>query len=269
MLLNKITSQYEIVGQLSTGGTAIVYQGVDLHTGFPVAVKELRTGFRNNEFVRKKFKEEANRYLYLNHPNIVRLVDFIDGGEAVYLVMEFVDGVNLEDYINKVSGPLPESVTAAMMCEVLDAIAYAHSQDVIHLDLKPLNIMISNSGEIKVLDFGIAHTLQDGNPEKIMGSPVYMSPEQISGKAVSTLSDIYSLGVTLFQLLTTQTPFPNATGRDDVFKAVMQEQIADVRNIRNDLSPTIAAIVRKATMKQPEHRFQTCADFKNALGPLI
>ena len=142
--MKKIGSNIELVEKLNEGGTAIVHLGVNTWTGFPVAVKELKKNFFKYDFVREKFKAEANKYLYLNHPNIVKLHDFIEEGDSHYLVMELIEGFNLNEYQNKVTGPMPISMAALLISETLKALAHAHQQGVVHLDIKPSNIMLSN-----------------------------------------------------------------------------------------------------------------------------
>lgn len=255
----------EMVEQIGSGGAASVWKGVDLHTGSLVAVKVLWKNLFKNEQIRNKFIGEANQYLYLEHPNIVRLKDFIIREDAYYLVMEFIEGQTLDDYINKVTGPVPEEVAAAMLDEVLAAIGYAHDQSVIHLDLKPSNIMISSEGQIKVLDFGIASKADELDKGAIMGSPMYMSPEQINGKGIDQRSDIYGLGVTFHQMLTGRLPYPTNISRDELFKRIRNSQLPRLNKFIPWASKTAQLIIDKATAKQPANRFDSCRAFQEAI----
>jgi len=259
----------EIIEQIGTGGAGSVWKGVDLHTGKLVAVKTLWKNLFKDEIIRTKFIEEANRYLYINHPNIVKLRDFIAKDEAYYLVMEFIEGQTLEEYINKVTGPIPEEVAFAILKEVLLAIDFAHKQDVIHLDIKPSNIMISVSGDIKVLDFGISAKAEDAGKGSIMGSPMYMSPEQIKGKAIDFRSDIYSLGVMLHQMLSGKLPYSSNITKEKLFEMIQDSQLPRLDTIVPWASSDAQYLVDMATAKSPSKRFNSCADFYESLIKII
>lgn len=262
--MKRIGEHIEIVEKLNEGGTANVYLGVDTWTGYPVAVKELKGNFFKSDFVRRKFKEEANRYLYLNHPNIVKLQDFIDAGSTHYLVMEFVEGHNLNEYQNNVTGPMPSPMAALLMSEVLKALDYAHKEGVLHLDIKPSNVMLSQSNEIKVLDFGISQDSSESNNSKMVGTPNYMSPEQIEGKGIDHRADIYSAGVTLYELITGKPPFTECEDRSQLFQAIKEKPIPGIPG-----EAEINRIIRKATSKDKKDRYQSCSDFNNDLSKLV
>lgn len=252
---------YHILEQIGHGGTGAVYKAIDERSGFLVAVKVLfKRAFENN-FIRDKFIEEANRYLYLDHPNIVGLKDFIIGEEGYYLVMEYVEGLSLDKYIRNITGPIPEEVAKAIMVEVLKAMSYAHQEGVIHMDLKPANIMVADNGDIKVLDFGIATEKGESN-YKVMGSPLYMSPEQVKGKGIDSTSDIYSLGVTLYQMITAQEPYPSNISKDELFQLILHSPFISNSGMSKDmLSEEFSRIIQKATAKDKRSRYKTCSDF--------
>ena len=251
---------YHAIQQIGHGGTGIVYSAVDERTGYMVAIKMLYKQAFANTFVREKFIEEANRYLYLNHRNIVDLKDFIIRDDAYYLVMEFVQGQSLDQYIRTVTGPVPEEIAAAIMMEVLNAIAFAHLNGVIHLDLKPANIMIADSGDIKVLDFGIS--VEEGKKEKkIMGSPLYMSPEQVTGEEIGFKTDIYSLGVTLYQMVTGKEPYPADISKEELFEKIKKTPLLSFKEDCLNLSEKMIEIIQKATNKKQEKRFESCNEF--------
>ena len=262
--MRRIGPNIEIVESLNEGGTASIYLGVNTWSGRPVAIKELKSDFFKNDYVRGKFIEEANQYLYLNHPNIVRLIDFIDEKSAQYLVMEYVDGQNLFEYQRNVTGPMPVSMAALLISEVLLALQYAHENNVVHLDIKPANIMLSNNNEVKVLDFGISQDMNGKKSEKLMGSPSYMSPEQIDSRDIDHRSDIYSLGVTLYELITGRVPYDDVQSREELFHAI---RLKPVPSIGRDHA--INRIIAKSTAKRKEERFQSCDEFRNSLIPLI
>jgi serine/threonine protein kinase len=262
--LKKINN-IQIIQPLNSGGTAHVYLGVDVYTGEPVAIKELKHSFFKSEFVREKFLEEANQYLYLEHPNIVKLKDFIKHDDTHYLIMEYIDGKNLSDYISKVTGPIPIQNIALFLNEVLSAIGYIHEKGLIHLDIKPSNIMLSDRNEIKVIDFGISQDSNRKEKESVMGSPSYMSPEQIIGKNIDFRSDIYSLGITLYEMVTGKVPFSYCESREEIFEAINNNHIPSVElpydfdSIHED---KINLIIQKATRKDLKERYQTCEEFQ-------
>jgi serine/threonine-protein kinase len=258
----------QVIQSIKPGGTANLYLGVDLFTGHPVAVKELKPGFFKNEMVREKFLEEANRYLYLEHPNIVKLKDFIDKGDTQYLVMEYIDGHDLSDYVSNISGPLPLYSIALIMNEVLSAMDYAHDRNLIHLDLKPSNIMLTKEDRVKVIDFGIAHDKEKGELKTVMGSPSYMSPEQIEGKELDHRSDIYSLGITMYEMITGTLPFGDCDTKEELFNAIKTKPLPPVKlkyKADADFEHQINLILRKATFKDPNARYQSCEELQTDL----
>ena len=257
----------EIIEEIGTGGTASVLKGIDLNNGRLVAVKVLWSNLFKSDEMRKRFVFEANQYLYLKHPGIVSLKDFIIREDAYFLVMEFVDGSNLEEYINKVSGPIPEIRAIAMMKEVLDAIGYAHENNVLHLDIKPSNIMIDGSGRIKILDFGISNESTKVNTGQIMGSPLYMSPEQTLGKNIDSRSDIYSLGITLFQMLTGTTPLRGNMSRDELFTKIREGKLPKAKEVYPFISDHLQAVIDKATCVDMNDRFKSTMEFSSKLLP--
>lgn len=262
--MRKIGPNIEVVEPLNQGGTAKIYLGVNTWSGKLVAIKELKVDFFKDEYIRQKFREEANQYLYLAHPNIVNLIDFIDLKTSQFLVMEYVDGQNLFEYQNNVTGPMPVSMAALLVSEVCNALQYAHNKDVVHLDIKPANIMLSKQNEIKVLDFGISRDTKMKNIEKLMGSPSYMSPEQIDESNLDHRTDIYSLGITLFELITGKLPFDYAKSREQLFDAIRHQSIPLIGS-NNFLN----SIIARSTAKNKYDRYQTCDEFREALLPLF
>lgn len=260
-----IAERYEAAEKLREGGTATIYLGVDNFKGERVAIKQLKPQFFKDKYMRAALKKEANRYLYLRHPNIVRLNDFIIEKGKHFLIMEYVEGQNLSEYLRNVTGPMPIGMAALLMSEVLSALNFAHQKNVAHLDIKPSNIMLSINDEIKVIDFGIAQVINDNGPERTMGTPSYMSPEQLPpSKGVNYLSDIYSCGITLYELITGHTPFKNAKSREELFEAIMKNNIPSIGRVHG-----INKVIAKAAAKKKESRYTTCDEFKSSLSPII
>jgi eukaryotic-like serine/threonine-protein kinase len=261
----KQINNIELVQVINSGGTATVYLGIDLFTGHPVAVKELKANMFKSDFVRKKFIEEANQYLYMDHPNIVKLKDFIITNDNHYLVMEYVDGKNLYDHMTTVTGPLPLQNVALLLNEVLSALTYVHDRKLIHLDIKPSNIMLSNSNAVKLVDFGISQDKKSTVSEQPIGSPAYMSPEQVEDQTVDFQSDIYSTGITMFELLTGSLPFQSSETREELFQAIKTNKMPHLKaNNSHDVvhEEEMNRIFRKATTKDKRQRYQSCEAFQ-------
>lgn len=261
--MNDTLPYYHILSQIGAGGAGKVFKAIDEKSGFLVAIKTLHKKSFANDFIRSKFIEEANRYLYLSHPNIVNLRDFIIKDNCYYLVMEFVAGLPLDEYMNQVISPIPEEVSVALITEVLQSIEYAHSNNVIHMDIKPSNIMISTEGDVKVLDFGIS--IETGEQtDKIVGSPIYMSPEQINGDNIDFRTDIYSIGVMFYQMLSGSPPFSGIKDKEALFKLIKRGPLPgiDKLNVKNKLKDAI----KKATERNRDNRFNSCSEFIERLN---
>ncbi|WP_395767848.1 serine/threonine protein kinase [Aquirufa sp.] len=260
--------QYDTIETLSEGASGIVYLAVDTYTGFPVAIKVLRQSFHSNAVALDKFQFEANQYLYLNHQNIVTLKGF--NFNPPYLVMEYIEGNTLDEYVKKnYPKGIPQALAIQIMIQIADAIHYAHMRQfpVLHLDLKPANIMIKPDGNIKVIDFGISRNTTQINPSMFVGSPYYMSPEQVNNANVTQLSDIYSLGVTLFYLLKGKAPFDPKLNIDEVFAKKLDGELEGIGPANFPVN--LANCIKKATQVNPIHRYPTCLEFKKALISLL
>lgn len=262
----------EIIKQLDSGGSATIYLGININTGKPVAVKELNEYLFKNNYTREKFREEANRYLYLEHPNIVELVDLILYPDRGYLIMEYIEGKNLRDYMKNITGWLPVQNVALFIHETLNALEYAHNKGVIHMDIKPSNIMLSNQNQIKLIDFGISQKKDRANDGIKMGTPFYMSPEQIEGKGIDERTDIYSLGITMYELIAGTPPFAGNTTKDELLEIIRTKNIPKVKILNSydkEYEDQINEIIIKSTAKNPNNRFRSCQEFKNALKIFI
>ena len=255
---------YYIDSQISSGGTAAVYRGIDLRSGYEVAIKALFPHRAKDSFVKKRFREEANHYLYLSHPNITKLVDFIEDGNNYYLVMEFVDGVPLDEYI-KLTGPLSDSEITDLFLQVLDTIAYLHQNQVLHLDIKPSNMMVVENEDgtkhIKILDMGISAKINDkSNNIKKCGSPAFMAPEQINQGKLGFFTDIFALGVTLFNIITMKLPF-FGNNHTEIFEKICNEPTPSTKDVCENVNPLYQPIIERALNKNAANRYQTCEEF--------
>ena len=269
-IIGQHINSIEILSKLPVvGGTAEVYRGYDHMMGYFYAVKRLHKEMFSNDLVKSLFIEEANQYLYLEHPNIVQLRDFIMRDDAYYLVMEFVEGKNLEQYMNEVTGALMPEQAMPFMYDMLDAMSYAHSQEVIHRDIKPSNIMITQDAQVKIIDFGIAVKKENLDTDIAMYTPMYASPEQVTvGAPIDHRSDIYSLGATFFTMLTTKTPYPSGTQPEELKEMVQKKPTRRLKDCIPWATSSLQAVLDKATHKKPSQRYASCADFKEALRTL-
>lgn len=282
-MIGKEILNYRITGIIGQGGMGTVYLGVNKFIQEQkVAIKVINHDMLN-DFTRQRLEEEAHRLASLNHPNIVHLVNFHkDEKGSVYLIMEYAEGVSIEKYLREVNGLVVEERICSLFEPILDGIGCAHkhknskgeNDPIIHCDIKPANIVITPDKEpkIKILDFGIAQILseQDEQARLVMGTPSYMSPEQVRGEHLDARSDIYSLGVLLHQMLTGNAPYDTTTlTEQQINQKVVEEPLPRMATYYKYVSDKVQKIVDKATAKNPDDRYQTCEEFKKALHRAI
>lgn len=258
---------YYIDHLIAEGGTAKVYWGIDRRSGFPVAIKELKIRHFKNTVIREKFKSvEAQLYLYMQHPNIPRLVDFIDmhEQEKLFIIMEFIQGKSLEQYIYGEIGLIPEEKALPMFIDILDTVAYLHNNGVLHLDIKSNNIMLQPNGKIKLLDMGIASRMSDASDSTGFGTPAYMPPEQSEKRQCGRYTDIFALGIMLFEMLTGTIPFAGQT-TSEIRQKIKFDPTPQMNSIYPIIKPQLQSIVEKALAKEPMMRYQSCESFADAI----
>lgn len=252
---------YHIDSPIDAGGTAEVFKAIDLRSGFLVAIKALFPSRAKDDFIMQKFREEANHYLYLEHPNITKLVDFVEQDNQFYIVMEYIEGIQLDEYLHTVTGPMPDERLVPIFCEILKTIEFLHNKDLLHLDIKPGNIMIVDHSKVKILDMGISAKLSDQNNNlRTCGSPSYMSPEQISKGVLGKYTDIFALGITLFKMSTGDLPF-KGKHHTDIFNNIINSSLPKAADYYPGINPKIQAILEKALGKNSNDRYQNCGDF--------
>lgn len=264
--------KYKKIKNLGEGAQGTVILALDTEIERKVAIKSLHESLMSDTLHVKRFKEEARTLASLGHSSIVKVYDYVANSSACHLIMEYFEGHPLDLYIRNVTGPIPEDAAIDIYIKVLDAMNHIHNKKIIHRDIKPSNIMINDKSEIRLLDFGIAkNTENDPTLTKIGASagytPMYMSPEHCNGSPITKYSDIYSLGVTLWQMLTGKAPYEEFT-QGQIYLKVANEPLPSIQSVYQNVSQKMNTIVQKATHKNPKERYSSCDAFKKALEQL-
>lgn len=271
-----IAGRYQLGQLLGRGGMADVYAGTDARLGRQVAVKLLKPSLANDPSFRTRFRQEAQAAARMAHPTIVRVFDAGEetvrepsGAEvqAPFIVMERVDGTLLKDIVAR--GPLNPTEAVRIVDGILTALEYSHRAGVVHRDIKPGNVMVTPSGQVKVMDFGIARAISDSSAtiaqtSAILGTAQYFSPEQARGEAIDARTDLYSTGVVLYELLTGRPPFHGDTAVAIAYQHISEPPVPP-NAINPAISPALNAVVMRSLAKNKDERFQTAADFKTDL----
>jgi serine/threonine protein kinase/putative intracellular protease/amidase len=289
--------RYEVIRELGAGGMGVVYKAEHRIMGRPVALKVMAPHLTAKPGAVERFRKEVRAAAQINHPNIVTAHDADEAGGLHFLVMEFVEGVSLDRFVAK-KGPATVQLAAAFTRQAALGLQHAHEKGMVHRDIKPQNMMVTRKGQVKVMDFGLARFVhtddEDGaagrtapggrlpfgagrpvadpltNPNLLMGTPDYLSPEQAKNShAVDSRSDIYSLGCTLFFLLVGKPPFAAAPSLIDKLLAHTEQPPPDIRELRPDVPEGLAAVLDKMLAKKPDDRFDTAGDVAVALQPFV
>ena len=266
-----IDNRYLLQRQIASGGMATIYTGLDTRLDRPVAVKIMHAHLANDEAFVSRFIKEAKATAALSHPNIVSIQDqgWNEGGPpAVFLVMELVEGSTLRDYLNE-KGSLTVEQTFQLITPVLSALSAAHRIGIIHRDIKPENILISKDGRIKVADFGLARNISMGQTmtaesSVVLGSVSYLSPEQVQRGVADARSDIYAVGIVLFEMLTGSKPYSGETPIQIAYRHV-NDRIPDIQTIKSEIPTSIAELVYEATAPNPDQRPKNAEELLNKL----
>jgi len=261
--------RYELREELGRGAMGVVYRAHDPVIGRDVAVKtlylsEAGTGMSREDLI-GRFQTEARAAGLLTHPNIVVVYDAGEEEGIFYITMELVEGRSLQTMLDgRQLFPLPRVVR--LMEQVCSALDFAHQRNVVHRDIKPANLMLTADDTVKITDFGTAKILQFGTAQTshVMGTPSYMSPEQVKGKPVDGRSDIFSLGVILYELMTGEKPFPGQNITTVIYKIINEDPIPP-RSLDSSIHPGLSAVITHALAKEPSARFQTCQELLDAL----
>ena len=273
----KLDGLYEVKELIGSGGMANVYKAVMLGRNGPVpagtvvAVKVLRQEYTHDPELVRRFKNESKAISLLNHPNIVKVYDVSVNDQLQYIVMEYVDGMTLREYLNERGGKLTSRETVHFISQILKALEHAHANGVVHRDIKPQNIMLLDNGQLRMMDFGIARISRAENQlsgGKAMGSVHYISPEQAKGDETDFTSDLYSVGVMMYEMLSGHLPFD----ADDVVEVAIK-QISDQPRSLRELAPWVPVglveITERAMAKRPENRYKSAAEMLEALNAYV
>jgi serine/threonine-protein kinase len=256
-----IADRYELEELVGSGGMSDVFRARDNQLDRRVAIKILHERYAGDPEYLTRFRTEARSVARLSHPNIVTVIDRGDDDGRQFIVFEHVDGENLKELVRR-SGRLPVRRAIELALQVADGLAFAHQEGLVHRDVKPQNVLLSREGEVKVTDFGIARSLEVEHgvtqTGTVLGTGEYLAPEQASGKPISPATDVYSLGVVLWEMLAGEVPF---SGENFVAVALrhVNEPVPSLREVRPDVSPRLAAAVERALAKDPAHRFPSMA----------
>lgn len=270
MIGRRLGGRYEVLEKVGGGGMALVYKARDTFLNRTVAVKLLRPQYAEDEEFLGRFRREAQSAARLSHPNVVNVYDVGQEGSSHYIVMEFIEGSTLKQLV-KNNGPLSSGLAARIAYQIAEALDHAHRNKVVHRDIKPHNILVMPSGRVKVTDFGIARAVTDTtltNTGNIIGSVHYFSPEQARGGFTGEKSDLYSLGVVLYEMLTGSVPFKGDSPFSIAIKH-LQEDVKPPGRLRSGIPQELESIVMRALEKDPLKRYRSASEMTKDLGKYL
>jgi serine/threonine-protein kinase len=263
-----LSNRYQLLQTLGSGGTAVVYRARDLMLERQVAIKVLRPDFGKDDTFRERFRQEARAAANISHPNIVTVHDFGLDNDRLFIVMEYVPGTDLKTMLRQHS-PFSLDEAIPLILQACAGLGYAHRSGIVHCDVKPHNMLVTPEGQLKVTDFGIARALAGIHPDEksdvVWGSPQYFSPEQASGAAPSPASDVYSLGVVLYEMLTGRLPL-NADTATELARMHRDEPPVPPRKINPNLPASLERILLKVLSKEPAARYRSADQFGQVLS---
>ena len=266
-LVGSRVGAYLITKRIGEGGVGEVFKGLDVMLKREVAIKVLRDELTSDPVFLKRFSNEAQFLAKLSHPNVASVHAFLNEGGKQFMVMEYVPGISLDEFIRS-GGPVPVERALTIFRKALDGIAHAHAHDIVHRDIKPANIMLADSGQVKVMDFGIARALDSQEQltrhGQVAGTARAMAPEQIRGAQADVRSDIYSLGIVLYTLLAGRPPF-EGKGDHALMMAQLEQAPPSLHSLIGNIPPKLESAVMRALEKDPAARFQSVAAFARAV----
>jgi len=262
-----LNGRYQLVAQQGSGGMSVIYKAVDRALGRTVAIKILRPSLTSDPSFLEKFRNEARAVANLSHPNIVTVYDVGSDAPTYYIVMELVEGTDLKKIV-KANGALPIDRAIELSIQICAGLGYAHRSGLVHADVKPQNILVTPQDIVKVTDFGIAQALTNTQPQRkvdvVWGSPHYFAPEQARGEAPSPQSDVYSVGIVMFELLTGDLPYVG-TNQQELAMAHIREPIPNVTDLNPKVPDGLSKMIARAMAKDPRDRFRDADQLGNVL----
>ncbi len=265
-MTRQIKDEYSIIGEIGAGGMATVYKAVQKSLDRMVAIKELKKAYQADDQIVKRFERESRVAASLQHENIVHIYDYWKKPHYA-IVMEYVDGITLAHVIEK-TGALPVDVGIMIAVQVSTALDYAHMRGFVHRDIKPSNIMIKRNGEVKLMDFGIAQSRSLEAltlPGMLIGTPAYMSPEQVLGQQLDARSDIFSFGIVLYEMFTGAKPFSDDNTRS-VTARILKDKFLSPRRINGEIPWRLQRIIKRCLRKKPQRRYASMMEAGRKLG---
>jgi predicted Ser/Thr protein kinase len=266
----KLSGRYEVTELLGRGGMSSVYAGNDPNLRRKVAIKVIHPHLSEDPQFISRFEEEAAAVAQLKHPNIIQVFDFNHDDETYYMVLEYVPGVTLQEHLEKIvgdGGTMGTAEAREIVAKVCDALEYAHQRGMIHRDIKPANIMITDAGQVILIDFGVAKMIggkQHTATGAVVGTALYVSPEQVRGKEPDHRVDLYALGVTMFEMLSGKPPFEADSAMTTMMMHV-NEPVPDIRELNPDVPDSLKDVIEKALAKERDDRYKSAADMAKAL----
>src|SRR6056297_10605 len=266
MIGKLLNDRYKIERQIGSGGMALVYEAKDVMLDRKVAIKMLRPEFVSDEDFINKFRHEAKAVAKITHPNVVSIYYIVESENSLYLVMEYIEGKDLKSLIQK-RGKLSVVEALDIANQVTAAVEVAHENNIIHCDIKPHNILITDNNQVKVTDFGIARAVTSSTmtiTDTIMGSAHYFSPEQAQGEEISTYSDIYSIGVVLYEMLSGRVPFKGESPISVALKHIQKEP-KELKEVFPSVPEEVNELVMKTLSKEPEDRQESASQLREEI----
>jgi serine/threonine protein kinase len=261
---------YKVLGELGSGGMAVVHKAVQPSLDRLVAIKELRPEMSSDKQILARFEREATSLATLQHGNIVHIYDFVRDFDSAYIVMEYVEGIDLFDVLAEVDR-LPADVAAVIALQLAHALEYAHYRGIIHRDVKPSNVLVSKIGEVKIMDFGIARDPGRADITQVgmaLGTPAYMAPEQIRGDRIDFRADLFSFGICLYEMLTGEKPWADDGGQT-VARRILVEDPVPVRRYLPDVPVALETIIGRCLHKSPDRRYSSTFELRRALEQFV
>ena len=268
-MIGQVIHNYRIEKLLGEGGMGVVYKGLDMTLQRPVAIKLLHSHLTRDSVFFDRFKNEAILLAHLSHPNVTTLYNFFSEGDQNYMVMEYVEGMTLEDYIEK-HGSQPVEFVLKTMSAAADGLAHAHERGVLHRDIKPSNIMISKNGTVKIMDFGIAKMKGSTSMTRVgsvIGTLEYIAPELLSGKVPSPQSDLYAMGVVIYELLSGKLPFEGPT-EASLINSIINQKPKSIKSLNPEVPKSLENILENLLHKNPEKRLASADELKLKLDQI-